>query len=312
MIEQVDNYIQVKAMLERSKLDYSKVPIMSLSKWIMNNFMCKPKLASDYVEVAQEPRLIEVDEALRNYANCVWSKNKLLDNITSDEFVKYSTLIDKCAVYRNSYNHNERNMQVMWITGSSGSGKTTLAKYFAKKLNMEAYVTANGDNLFDSYDLQPIIIVDEFRASTMKFKEFLQLTDNHTNKQQGARYHNVDLAKCKLMIITSIVTPIQVYSMFRNDDGSMNSEPVEQLSRRLQHKYYCIEDGVCYEKEILQEKNGKISTRDTESTLNMDEVFMELGIDLSKKDQHNLVADLFKKKPKQASFFEMSDKDLPF
>ena len=287
MLKEADTYHKLVELANSKNIT---VPINSsnLEPFLIKYLNAKPGEAKAFKKAVEEPRLLELDNYLSAYASATISLNVLLSFMTQGEYISYSDILEKCQKYRSARTITNRDMQVIWITGSSGSGKTTLAKYFADKMNYEAFITANGDNLFDSYDLQPCIIVDEFRASTMKFSTFLQLTDNHTNKQQGARYHNVDMSKCKLMIITSINSPDRTYSMFRSEDGSINTEPVEQLNRRLKHRYYKISNGIVF---LMDTANGAV----IKQVMKMDTIFDYFKITPSKSDESDILEQFYDK-----------------
>lgn len=288
MITAVTNYKTVCKYIADNKLNPTPTQLNSVA-WLTKGLHLSKSVAEDFVEVKSNPRLIALDQVFEDYADCKISNNKMQSLISNEEYHAYNSIIRHCQERRSAKTVTNRQMQVIWITGSSGSGKTTLAKYYADKLGYEAYVTSNSDNLFDSYDLQPAIIVDEFRSSLMKFSSFLQMTDNHTNKKQAARYHDVDLSQCKLMIITSIYAPEDAYRLFKAEDGSTNQEPMEQLLRRLRHRYYRIEDGMV----------NLVETHCTEGVgvLSMNTVFDYLGIDPNKVDEEDLLAQFYEELP---------------
>lgn len=255
------------------------------------------------------------EEVIELYAQGEISQSVLLNRISWNEYHENYSLIEKAEKYRNSKPQLTRDMQVIWITGKSGSGKTTLAKYIAEQKGMEVFICNNSENMFDGYDLQPCIIVDEFRPTMMRFSSWLQLTDNHTGKKQQARYHDVDLSYCKLMIFTSINDPLSSYSMFKTEIEGMQ-EPIEQFTRRLKHKYYQIFDtNVC----VVDTQTG-----DKVYRINMIEVNNYFGIDPSKVDDKDILEDLYKydlqidngknvsEEINKAFSSDIKDEDLPF
>lgn len=177
----------------------------------------------------------------------------------------------------------DRNLEVLYITGASGSGKTTAAKYFAEtKLHFDAFVTGSGDDILDGYDKEPCLILDDFRAGTMRFMEVLKMLDNHTNSSVKSRYNNKDLSNCRLIIITSVKTPMELY---KNIVAGEDHEPVEQFYRRLKHHFYKIdEDGTIAEWNLEvghQERTG--------ATLgNVADIYRELGIEPGKTNRESI------------------------
>lgn len=182
----------------------------------------------------------------------------------------------------------DRNLEVLYITGASGSGKTTAAKYFAEtKLHFDAFVTGSGDDILDGYDKEPAIILDDYRGNTMQFSELLKMLDNHTNSSVRSRYNNKDLSSCRLIIITSVKTPSELYKKIVE---AGDNEPIEQLYRRLKHHYYKIDaDGTIAEWSLTTEKSER-----TGATLgNVATIYADLGI-VPGKTNDNSLFDQFK------------------
>ncbi len=271
--------------------DGSMVTLTNGKQMTLANFLKAVciKYGVDKKEVKKELQKLlpktPAEEIIQLYAENEISSQVLLNRLSWNEYQENYSLIQKAEQYRNSKPQLSRDMQAIWITGKSGSGKTTLAKYIAETKGMEVFITNNSDNMFDGYDLQPCIIVDEFRPTMMKFSSWLQLTDNHTGKKQQARYHDVDLSYCKLMIFTSINDPLSSYSMFRSDDGSSNTEPIEQFTRRLRHRYYQIFEGyIC----LVDTQTG-----DKTHVMNMEKVNTYFGIEPNKVDDKDILSDMY-------------------
>lgn len=176
----------------------------------------------------------------------------------------------------------KKNMRVLYICGSSGSGKTTTAKYFAEELGYKYCVSAGGSHMFDDYHGEPCLILDDFRASYMKFSDLLKLMDNNTGSCVDARYHNINMAFCRLLIITSINEPKELYSnLFEGD------EPIEQFIRRLNNRNYI---------EIIDDNILEVSADTNKLT---GKTFGKFSIDVMPKyinneDNDNLLDSLYK------------------
>lgn len=200
----------------------------------------------------------------------------------------------------------ERNLEVVYFTGPSGCGKTTVAKYFSDKLGFDYFVSGTGDDFLDGYDKEECLILDDFRAGSMKFMELLKMLDNNTNSSVHSRYVNKDLSNCKLIILTSVFPPNELYAKL-TEEG--NKEPKEQLYRRLKHHFYTIsEDGEILEKTL---KVDDISFTG-KSLGNIKEIFSELGIDVNNSKNSSLL-DVFKKEatPSKINSAVDIDKDDP-
>ena len=183
---------------------------------------------------------LTAEKLITDYSNGNITFSILYESLTFELFKHFKSTIDAAKEYRNSLSKTSRNMQVFYITGPSGSGKTTYAKYLADKYYKDnIYITSNSGNPFDGYDMQKCVILDEFRSSDFRFSELLELLDNHTTRAQAARYHDVNMCNCELMFVTSIYAPDVLYMNMMEREG--NTEPKEQLYRRLGYKYWQID-----------------------------------------------------------------------
>ena len=233
--------------------------------------------------------IIDYLKLIDEYAICKMSKKKLYKNFADNPaaFRKYAGDINKAEKLRHNL-ISDRNLEVVYFTGASGSGKTTLAKYFAMKLNYDFFVSGSGDDIFDNYDKEECIILDDWRAGNMRFSEILKMLDNNTNSSIKSRYNNKDISNCKLIILTSVINPFDLYKVLKDTE---NDEPIEQFYRRLRHHYFKIDSDDC-----IREYNLKINdTSPTGKCLGyMKDVYEELGINPAKVDDTSLL-DIFKK-----------------
>ena len=169
------------------------------------------------------------EDLIEQYSQKKISERYLRSKLTLREQQVFSSLIKAAKDTRNTLSIHDRDTQVIFITGPSGSGKTnTLARYIAKVAAHNDYsVGAAGDHMVESYNDSECFIVDDFRGQ-MRFNELLNFLDNKMNVEANARYSNKDFSNCKLIIITSILTPNNIY---KND--AIMDEPIKQLYRRL-------------------------------------------------------------------------------
>lgn len=176
-------------------------------------------------------------EIIDKYANGQIGEYDLNRFLGYQNLAKYSKQITAARVTHKMALSGKKSMKVLFICGPSGSGKTTAAKWFAERYDLSYFITAEGQHLFDDYNEQACIIMDDFRAADRKFKDMLKIMDNNTGSNIDARYHNTSIAFCKLLIITTINTPREMYSFFDKalSDGN---EPFEQFARRLNNGTY--------------------------------------------------------------------------
>lgn len=244
-----------------------------------------------------------IKQLLYKYGNCEITKSDVLASMSAEDYDKHGLTFRKMREYR-IMKVRERQMKVIYITGASGSGKTTLAKYMAKVMNYDFFVSGSGKDVLDGYDKEECIILDDLRADVFTKAELFKLTDNNTNSSVKSRFANKDISFCKLMIITSIKAPHDLYNW--NEDIQ---ETFKQFSRRLGNQYiYVDSDGSICEKQYF---DGKITSKLCD--FGMNEVFAVLGIekrlgdDIMKQIYTKIANDV-----KDAKQKHEQDEDLPF
>ena len=221
----------------------------------------------------------QVSQMIIEYGECKISKKELFEELTAKDFHKQNKLYNDMVKYR-QMKVSDRQMKVIYITGQSGSGKTTLAKYFAKVMGYDYFVSGSGKDILDGYDKEECIILDDFRADSFTKAELFKLTDNNTNSSVKSRYNNKDISSCKLMIITSIKTPLELYNWYDSDN-----EPLTQFIRRLGYEFiYIANDNQILMKRFTQDGNGKIEKSEL-FPFSMIEVYKVLNIEKSTYDK---------------------------
>lgn len=190
---------------------------------VTSNFDYKKFIDNNGVMVSRLQEITDgiVDGIIREF--------NYFDYITPYEYQKYKGEITKAYEYRRDAIYNgDRELEVIYITGRSGCGKTTLAKHIAKENKYSFYVSGSANDPLDGYKGQDCLILDDLRANTMKFSDFIKMIDNNTDSKVKSRYYNKSLTECKLIIITS------VYDMkaFYNNIFQERDEPLLQFKRR--------------------------------------------------------------------------------
>ena len=172
---------------------------------------------------------LSVDKRIELYASREITLKELHDTLNIYEIKKYKSYIDAATIKRDSILVHDRDTMVIWVTGGSGTGKTnTLAKWICKKFDYDYSEGDAGEHFAEGYQNTRAFIIDDFRADKMKFSELLNFLDNMMNVSAAARYHNIDFADCKLIVITSIFSPSKCYK-----SDAIMEEPIKQLYRRL-------------------------------------------------------------------------------
>lgn len=197
---------------------------------------------NDTIYKEEKTHDILICELLEKYGNCEITKRDLVDNMDAKDYNKYALQYKRMKEFR-QLKIGDRQMKVMYITGPAGSGKTTLAKYMARVLNYDSFISGSGKDVLDGYDKEECIILDDLRADAFTKAELFKLTDNNTNSSVKSRYANKDISSCKLMIITSIKDPYSLYNW--NEDIK---ETFTQFARRLDYMFLSInENGSIFE-----------------------------------------------------------------
>ena len=175
------------------------------------------------------------------YANCEISKRQLIASYGAKngyQIMNDQTEIEKAEKVRAMIYDRKKSLESIYIMGGAGAGKSTLAEYMSEVQGYDFKLAASGEHMFDGYDKEPCLILDDFRASDMKFSDFLKLLDPHHDSDVAARYHNRNMSNLKMLFITNTQPPNEVYKFFQ-DSGK--SEPANQFYRRLSYTYYGIE-----------------------------------------------------------------------
>lgn len=151
--------------------------------------------------------------------------------ITIDEWVKYEKKIESAFRYQDELlmHRKDRNMEVFYICGDAGTGKTTLAKKFCNDRFSTFFISGGGSDFLDGYNGEPAIILDDFRGSQASLQTILKLLDNNTASSVPSRYRNKSISECKLIIITTVLEPRQLFA----NAFSETLEPYEQFIRRI-------------------------------------------------------------------------------
>ena len=105
------------------------------------------------------------------------------------------------------------NKEVIYVCGDSGCGKTTYAKWLAfdSYPKDEIFISSSSNDILYGYNGEKCIILDDLRDDAMKFADLMKFLDNNTSSSVKARYNNKQMARCEMIIITSIKEPYELY-----------------------------------------------------------------------------------------------------
>lgn len=183
----------------------------------------------DYVAFILEGTNSRKAEIIQQIKDGVIREFNYTQYITIYEYDKYKRAIENAFKFRRDAKYTgDRQLDVIYISGTSGSGKTTYAKHLCSQKGFSFFITGSGDDILDGYKGQDCIILDDVRSSSMRFSEFIKMLDNNSDSPVKSRYFNKTLTECKLLIITTIYELDKFYKMFNEQD-----EPLLQFKRRL-------------------------------------------------------------------------------
>lgn len=174
------------------------------------------------------------------------------------------------------YKHMKKNGEIVcvhWFYGETETGKTFLAEKLAK-IEGNYYIASATKDVFQHYQAEPIIILDELRPESIPFSELLAMFNPFSRGKTivSSRYINKYLA-CKTFYITTPYDPKEFYIRYKLDgiDGG------KQLYRRLasvikfdsEYIYNMEYDSVvdCY-KEVEKKENHYSKNKQNKYVIN--------------------------------------------
>lgn len=168
------------------------------------------------------------------------SKAEIESQLSGSQYARYHRQIDdvhakrlmnEAGKWRKEMREKNAQIRVIWIFGRAGTGKTSLAKEYAEKAGQPYFVSGSTRDVFQSYNGEHTIILDELRPRVIEYCDLLRITDPYGIENQvmaPARYNDKALA-CDLVIITSPYNPYQFYENSKVD----KEDNFDQLERRI-------------------------------------------------------------------------------
>ena len=168
----------------------------------------------DYITFIKENAMFldRGDEIVAAIDSGVITRENYTQFVTVHEYVQYSKQMEKAFAYADKkQNSVNRELDAIFVCGASGTGKTSLAKFIAEQKGYSCFVSSVGQDMLDGYEDQQVIVFNDIRGNCgLALNEFVQITDNNTNARGKSRFRNKNLSKCKMIIVTTILTMDQL------------------------------------------------------------------------------------------------------
>lgn len=203
----------------------------------------------DFVEKLEEENLKErfissqnPDSILNDFKNEKINKSKATEKlmaIGAQCYAKYANQLDKIEdglrqlKFERWLKHKKKTnekIKVVWVFGAAGTGKTHYCRDFCERKKFDFFVTTASNDPFQDYDGQKVLIIDELRPDTFRYRDLLQILDpyNFDQKKTIARYHNARIMS-DYIFVTSPFDPFTFYTKMHNN----KKDAFDQLYRRI-------------------------------------------------------------------------------
>lgn len=164
---------------------------------------------------------------------------KALMAIGAQCYAKYANQLDKIEdglrqlKFEKWLKHKKKTnekIKVVWVFGAAGTGKTHYCRDFCERKKFDFFVTTTSNDPFQDYDGQKVLIIDELRPDTFRYRDLLQILDpyNFDQKKTIARYHNARIMS-DYIFVTSPFDPFSFYTKMHNN----KKDAFDQLYRRI-------------------------------------------------------------------------------
>ena len=231
----------------------AKVKAQYSPEKVLANFPYAEELKKQTLEVLKKKSRQKIDVLLDAYYNEEMTLDELEQELTGAQYGRYKKQIDTITskilerhadIWRQDMLKNNRRVKVIWIYGAAGTGKTSLASSIAKQDGRAYYVSGSSRDVFQSYNGEHILILDELRSNVIPYHDLLRILDPFGNQERimaPARYSDKSLA-CDLIIITTPFNPVDFYDEIFDDINTVDS--LEQLVRRITITLYVNSDSI--------------------------------------------------------------------
>lgn len=168
------------------------------------------------------------------------SKSEMITQLTGSQYAKNKTLINNAwqgyleehsKIWKEERKTNNTELKVIWIFGAAGTAKSTLAKKYAAELCHEYFISGSSRDMFQQYEGQAAIILDDLRPETFPYDDLLKMLDPFGEAPAAPSRYFDKLLTADIFIITSPYNPRQFYDKIFTTFEDTDS--FGQLARRI-------------------------------------------------------------------------------
>lgn len=215
----------------RANFDYKA----ALDKYMQNIQKAKAKKAKS--------KNSNIEKYLNEIYNGTLTGKEVEDMITGSEYAKYKKLIEDVDTkrlqraseeFREKMREENRAIRLYWIYGGTETGKSSLAKELARMENRAYFISGSTRDVFQDYNGEHTIILDELRPNVIPYADLLRITDPYAERVFApSRYHDKYLS-ADLIIITTPYSPSEFYNdMSISGRVNKKDDSFWQLKRRI-------------------------------------------------------------------------------
>ena len=177
----------------------------------------------------------------------VLPKEEVERRMTGSQLAYYKRQIDtvwqkvlenQAAEWRKEMIAQGRQVTVIWLCGTAGTGKTRCARAIAEKQGQPYYVSGSSRDIFQQYNGEHTVILDELRPKVIAYQDLLRILDPYglfSDVMAPARYSDKPLV-ADVIIVTSPYSPYSFWEkQFAGPEGQAlaQTDGFDQLNRRI-------------------------------------------------------------------------------
>ncbi len=207
------------------------------------NFDYPAFLANAEKEVVKASRHAPVRLLLDDLRAGRLTKNEVIAQLSGADYARAKRQIEdvhalwlreEAERWRKEMAEKGAKVKTIWLFGESGTGKTNFARHLADEKGGPYFVSGSTRDVFQGYQGQHTIILDELRPESLPYADLLRITDPNAISYEvmaPSRYSDKPIA-ADLIVITTPFEPLDFYRA-QVDASSRRTDMFAQMARRL-------------------------------------------------------------------------------